>query len=177
MSIHPPSHKWISLKGLGLFCIGSFSFSEWLMNYARRTHALCFILLFSAKQAMDLTLDAIIMQFVSFFILFAFITAWSFHRPFSQNLKLSSTYKLSWCGGRHSQTKMTPPQPNSCLQISRSLCRLETMTYGCTGVPSLLLPSLQDSQTGISSCDESQAVTAQRSRACHLWLRQIYSRS
>lgn len=92
-------------------CVGS-----WLMNFARGMQALCSILLFSVKQAVDLTLDTIIMQFVSFFILFAFITAWSF-----QNLKWSSTDKLSWCGGQHSQTKMTPPQPNICLQISRSL--------------------------------------------------------
>lgn len=80
-----------------------------------------------------------------------------------------------------SQSKITPPQTSLRPWIPRPLClhRRETMTGGCPGGPrpSLLLPSLLDSQTGISSCDESQAVTAQRSRACHLWLRQIYSRS
>lgn len=84
-----------------------------------------------------------------------------------------------WMKQLQSPSKITPPQASLCPWIPRPLClhRQETMTCGCPGGPSLLLPSLRDSQTGISSCDESQAVTAQRSRACHLWLRQIYSRS
>lgn len=84
-----------------------------------------------------------------------------------------------WMEQLQSQSKITPPQASLRPWIPRPLClhRRETMTGGCPAGPSLLLPSLLDSQTGISSCDESQAVTAERSRACHLWLRQIYSRS
>lgn len=130
----------------GCMFVSSYHFQQskqWIFGY--HYHAVCFILhLICIYYCMELS------------------------PPFSQNLKLSATYKLSWCGGRHSRTKMTPPQPNSCLQISRSLRRLETMTFGCTAFPAFPYPELQDSQTGISSCDESQAVTAQRSRACHL---------
>lgn len=86
-----------------------------------------------------------------------------------------------WMKQLQSQSKITPPLTNLCPWMPRLPClhRQQTMTGGCPGgpSPSLLLPSLLGSQTGISSCDESQAVTAQRSRACHLWLRQIYSRS
>lgn len=124
------------------------------------------------------------------FVSFPFNNA---HRSSAQFLKLviKSNTDLNWrlmfhlqAGGETTtESKFDQALPKNSFRpwIPRPLCphRQETMTGGCPGGPrpSLLLPSLRGSQTGISSCDESQAVTAQRSRACHLWLKQIYSMS
>lgn len=143
------------------------------------------------KQALDLTLDTTIMQsFLCFLSSHFHLLMHTAFLPSFSNWSLKVTLLTGgwrstlqalivwWIKQLQSQSKITPPQASLLPWIPRFIClrRPETMTCGCLGVPSLL-PNLLDSQTGISSCDESQAVTAQRSRACHLWLRQIYSRS